>query len=277
MDVRLDHRAQRAIWNDLVGEAWVRHAGIHDRQAEPFGRAAMDALGDLAGARILDVGCGTGATTAQLVERGAAEVVGVDLSEPMIAAARAATHDPRVRFEVADVLDLDGAGDFDIVFSRFGVMFFNDPVAAFARLRSFAAPAGRLGFCCWGPPPANPVMTLPVMAAAPVLGPPLLAGPGEPGPFSLGSTDVVRRVLTAAGWTAVQAGRLELDPPHPAGGAEAVADVVMEFNPILVDGLRAHPDRRQQTRAAIVHALKPLERDGVVHLAASALVVTGQR
>jgi SAM-dependent methyltransferase len=269
-----DQRSQRGIWNDLVGDAWVRHADIHDQQAEPFGRAALDALGALGGARALDVGCGTGATTTQLIERGAAEVVGVDLSEPMLTSARASIRDARVQFELGDALKLDRAGQFDVIFSRFGVMFFSDPVAAFTRLRTFGTPAARLGFCCWGPPFANPVMTLPVMAAAAVLGPPQLAGPGEPGPFSLSSPDVVRDVLTTAGWTAVKIADVQLDPPHPAGSADAVADVVMEFNPLLVEGLRAHPDRHSATRAAIIDALEPLERDGVVHLGADALIVT---
>lgn len=267
-------RPQQEVWNDLVGDAWVRHAHIHDQQAQPFGLAVLDALGDIEGSRILDVGCGTGATTTQLIERGAAEVVGVDLSEPMITAARASIHDTRVHLEVGDALELDRVGHFDVVFSRFGVMFFTDPVSAFARLRSFGTAAARLGFCCWGPPLANPVMTLPVMASAAVLGPPQLAGPGEPGPFSLSSPDVVRDVLTAAGWTAINVTDRALDPPHPAGGAERVADVVMDFNPLLVEGLRRQPDRRDDTRVAIIDALKPLERDGVVHLEAHGLVVT---
>jgi SAM-dependent methyltransferase len=267
-------RSQYEIWNDLVGEAWVRHARIHDRQAEPFGLAVLDALGDLEGARVLDVGCGTGATTTQLIERRAAEVVGVDLSEPMITAARALVHDPRAHLELGDVLEVDLGGEFDVVFSRFGVMFFTDPTLAFARLHSLSTSAARLGFCCWGPPFANPVMTLPVMAASAVLGQPQLAAPGEPGPFSLSSPDVVRDVLTAAGWSTVETTDLSLDPPHPAGNAEKVAEVVTDFNPLLVAGLGSHPDRRDDTRTAIIDALKPLERDGIVHLAAHALVVT---
>src|SRR5205814_1285143 len=106
----------------------------------------------------------------------------------------------------------------------FGVMFFSDPVAAFAQLCSYGTADARLGFCCWGTPFANPVMTLPVMASVPVLGPLALAGPGEPGPFSLPDAPVVRSILEAAGWTDVQVTDLRLDPPHPAGGAEAVAD-----------------------------------------------------
>ena len=268
--------SQRAIWNDLVGEAWVRHADLHDRQAEPFGIAVMDALGEIRGARVLDVGCGTGATVSHLLERGAGAVVGVDLSEPMVTAARTWIEDPRAHFEVGDVLDAAPGGPFDVVFSRFGVMFFAEPMSAFARLRSYAVPDARLGFCCWGPPFANPVMTLPVMASVPVLGPPRFAGPGEPGPFSLPEPAVVRPILEAAGWTAVRITELQLDPPHPAGGADAVADVVMEFNPLLVEGLRRHPARRTATRSAIVDAVRPFERDGTVHLGAQALIVTAR-
>lgn len=268
--------SQRAIWNDLVGDAWVRHADLHDRQAEPFGIAVMDALGGIEGASVLDVGCGTGAASSQLIERGAAEVVGVDLSEPMIVAARTWTEDPRVRFEVGDVLEGPAGGPFDVVFSRFGVMFFSDPAPAFARLRSYAAPGARLGFCCWGPPFANPVMTLPVMASIPVLGPPRLAGPGEPGPFSLSDPAVVRPILEEGGWSEVRITDLQLDPPHPAGNADAVADVVMEFNPLLVEGLRRRPDLHAATRSAIVEAVRPFERDGTVHLGAHALIVTAR-
>ena len=276
MNEGLVHLSQHEVWNDVVGDAWVHHAELHDRQAEPFGHAVMDALGDLAGVRVLDVGCGTGATTLHLIARGAAEVVGVDLSEPMVAAARATIRNSQVDVRWADVLDLAPGNPFDVVFSRFGVMFFSDPVSAFARLRVHATPDARLGFCCWGPPAANPVMTLPVMASVPVLGPPALAGPGEPGPFSLADPAVVRGVLTAAGWTAIEIGELQLDAPHPAGDADAVADVVMDFNPLLVDGVRRNPDRRTAVRAAIVDAVRPFERDGVVHLAAHALIVTAR-
>src|ERR1700738_2992909 len=158
------HRTQHAIWNDLVGDAWVRHAELHDCQTAPFGEAAMDALGSVTGTAVLDVGCGTGATAGELVSRGAAEVLGIDLSGPMIAAAQGANHRAEVRFEVGDVIDLHQPGRFDVVFSRFGVMFFTDPPSAFAHLRTLATTDARIGFCCWGAPAAHPWMTLPVLA-----------------------------------------------------------------------------------------------------------------
>ena len=267
-------RTQREIWSDLVGEGWVRHQHLHDRQAEPFGDAALDAIGSVDGAVALDVGCGTGATTHALADRGAREVLGVDLSVPMITAARTANTRRNVRFEVGDVLEIDRPGSFDVVFSRFGVMFFDEPVAAFAHLRSLARPRARLGFCCWGPPAENPWMTVPVMATIPVLGPPALAGPGEPGPFSLAERDVIVEVLGRAGWTEVRVDERSVVEPHPAGGAAAVARVVTEFAPPIVEGLLQHPNRGDDAREAIADALRPFERDGVVHLPARALIVT---
>jgi SAM-dependent methyltransferase len=272
-DLRGAANEQRTIWNDVVGDAWVRHADLHDRQAAPFGEAAMQAIGAVSGAVVLDVGCGTGATTLELADRGAAHVRGVDISLPMIDAARAANASARVRFTGADVLELDEPGTYDVIFSRFGVMFFADPAAGFAHLRRLAARGARLGFCCWGPPAENPWMAVPLMATIPVLGPPQLPGPGEPGPFSLSSPEVVADLLEQGGWTDVAVRPLTLEQAHPAGSAEAVARVVVELSPPIVQGLRQQPERIGEACEAIAGSLRPLERNGIVHLQASALIV----
>jgi SAM-dependent methyltransferase len=234
----------------------------------------MDAVGPVADAAVLDVGCGTGATSIELAGRGARGVNGVDISVPMINAAQTGNHPSEVSFTAGDVLSLDRHGHFDVIFSRFGVMFFADPAAAFAHLRCLGTPTSRLGFCCWGSPADNPWMALPVMATVPVLGPPRLAGPSEPGPFSLSSPEVIAEVLGRGGWTDIAVQPLTIDQPHPAGDANAVARVVVEFSPPIVQGLRQKPERIDDVRAAIAGALRPLERDGIVHLQACALVVT---
>jgi SAM-dependent methyltransferase len=269
-------RTQQSIWNDLVGAAGVRHARRHDLQAAPFGEAAMDALGSVAGAAVLDVGCGTGATSVELVRRGAQEVLGVDLSAPMVEAARAGHTAPALRFAVGDVLELEDRDRFDVIYSRFGVMFFADPVAAFRQLRTLGTSTARLGFCCWGPPADNPWMAVPVMATVPVLGPPHLAGPGEPGPFSLSAPGVVQDVLGQAGWRNIGVDTLTVDQPHPAGDAASVAAMVVEFNPPIVEGLLHRPEATDEVRAAITTALCPFERDGIVHQQSSALIVTAE-
>ena len=267
-------RQQHSIWNDLVGAAWVRHAPVHDQQAAPFGDAAIDALGSIVDTTVLDVGCGTGATTVELVRRGAREVLGVDLSEPMIDAARAGNAEPKLQFAAGDVLALADHDRFDVIYSRFGVMFFADPVAAFHHLRTLGTRTARLGFCCWGPPVDNPWMAVPVMATVPILGPPHLAAPGEPGPFSLSDPGVVGDVLGQAGWKDVAIDTMTIDQPHPAGDAASVAAIVIEFNPPIAEGLLQRPECTDDVRAAITAALRPFERDGVVHMQATALIVT---
>lgn len=270
---------QHEVWGGLVGDAWVTFADQLDAHTAPFGIAAMDALGSIDGATVLDVGCGTGITTLDLADRVGASghVTGADFSEPMIARARTRAVDRTgVSFIVGDVLELDLDSPVDVVFSRFGVMFFDDAVAAFARLRSFTRDGGRLAFAAWSDPFSNPWMLTPVMASIPVLGPPEIPAPGTPGPFSLAGPDVLETTLSAAGWSAVEVTELALDLPMAAGGAAAMAAMVCTTNPILAAGLQPAPERRAEVEALVTEALEPHERDGVVVLAAAALIASAR-
>lgn len=270
---------QHEVWGELVGDAWVTFADQLDAHSAPFGRAAMDALGPIDGATALDVGCGTGVTTLELADRVGARghVTGADLSEPMIARARArAASRSGVSFVVGDVLELALDSPVDVVFSRFGVMFFDDPVAAFARLRTLTRAGGRLAFAAWSDPFSNPWMLAPVMASIPVLGPPELPEPGAPGPFSLSGPDVAETTLTAAGWSAVAVEVLALESPLAAGGAAEMAAMVCTTNPVLAAGLQRTPERRAELEALVAEALVPHERDGAVVLQATALIVSAR-
>ena len=138
--------AQVAYWNDAAGQTWAEMQEALDRQLAPLGRAAMAALAPTPGERLLDIGCGAGQTTLELAAAVApgGEVLGLDISRPLLEVARARPAVPGVRFLEGDAQThaFEPAG-FDGAFSRFGVMFFADPPAAFANIRRALKPGGR--------------------------------------------------------------------------------------------------------------------------------------
>ncbi len=201
----MTNREQTAVWNEVVGDAWVRHADRFDATLEPLGAAAISALDLRRGERVVDIGCGAGATSLALAAAVMpGPVVGIDLSAPMLAEAQRradAAGIDNVTFVRGDAqVDKPVGAPFDVAYSRFGVMFFDDPAAAFANIAHWLVPGGRLGFICFKPPAANPFITGPVMATASVLGlaPP---DPSEPSPFSLADPDRTRALLAEAGFT----------------------------------------------------------------------------
>jgi SAM-dependent methyltransferase len=198
---------QRDYWNSDEGAVWVRDEARYDAMLAPFATALLDATSPVPDSNVLDVGCGTGATTlaaARIVS--GATATGIDISRPMIEGARRraeregvtnaafAVHDAQV-----DPID----ATVDLLLSRFGVMFFDDPVAAFVNLHATLAPDGRVAFVCWQPLFVNEWMTVPALAVAEHVPLPEPAGPGTPGPFSFGDADHVRGILDAAGFSAV--------------------------------------------------------------------------
>ncbi|MCC6216448.1 MAG: class I SAM-dependent methyltransferase [Polyangiaceae bacterium] len=200
-----DNSAEVAFWNGDAAARWVAYQERIDPCIRPFGLLAMDALAALRpldGARVLDVGCGCGDTTAELArrvgERG--EVIGVDVSRPMLArAAERLGGDQRVRFLEGDAAAIE-AGPLDALFSRFGVMFFADPAAAFGHLRAQLAPGAPIAFVCWKALGENPWAAEPLAAVVEIVGRPPPPAPGAPGPFAFASEERVRGVLEAAGF-----------------------------------------------------------------------------
>ncbi|NHL70557.1 class I SAM-dependent methyltransferase [Burkholderia ambifaria] len=192
-------------WNGQSGERWVANQARLDALVAVFGRAAIEAAAPATGERVLDIGCGAGASTLALAARVGAggQVLGVDISGPLIDRARAlARHDTPALFQVADASSAElPEGAFDILFSRFGVMFFDDPTAAFAHMRPALRPGGRVAFVCWRGAAENDWMRLPVGALKGILPPSALPDPEAPGPFSFGDRERVARILTTAGFT----------------------------------------------------------------------------
>lgn len=204
---RIDN-GQAALWNGPSARAWIGAQTVLDAMFRPFEDLLVDAVRDGHGRQVLDVGCGTGATTLALArtvgERG--RVVGADISELMIAVARerAAQEHAAAQFVCADVQThaFEPAG-FDTIVSRFGVMFFDDPVRAFANLRGAATDDATLRMIAWRGPADNPFMTTAERAAAPLLPdlpPRRLDGPGQ---FAFADRGHVQSILDASGWADV--------------------------------------------------------------------------
>jgi SAM-dependent methyltransferase len=195
------------MWNGPSAERWLALDANHDRALAPWGDLVLAAAAPGAGERALDVGCGTGAMTRSVARRvagGTAE--GVDISAPLVARARAKAQAEgvgNVSFTVADaqVHDFPPAS-VDVAVSRFGVMFFADPVAAFANIGRALAPGGRLAFACWQDEAANDWLRIPAEVLAEHVGhtEPV---PGAPGAVSLADPEQVRAMLGAAGFTRV--------------------------------------------------------------------------
>lgn len=199
---------QIQLWNGTAGRAWVEEQALVDGVLAPFQHLLLDAVRASHPRRVLDVGCGTGSTTvaaARLLGEGR-RCTGVDVSEPMIAAARARAEAERApaTFVCADAQAYAfEPASFDLVISRFGVMFFADPVRAFANLGRAARDGGELRFIAWRSPADNPFMTTAERAAAPFLPNLPTRDPGAPGPFALADAGRVARILEESGWTAI--------------------------------------------------------------------------
>ncbi len=276
---------QIRYWNEQSGPKWVRLETRLDEQIAPLGLAAMQTGGIGAGAKVLDVGCGCGQTSLQLAERvgESGSVLGADISGPMLerAAARAkAAPAANVSFVHADAqTHTFPQGAFDAVFSRFGVMFFADPVAAFANLRRGIADSGGLAFVCWQPLSENPWMSEPMAAIAGLvdLSNTPRPAPGAPGPFSMGDPDRVRAILGDAGYTSIDVDPLRTEVSLGGGGTlDEIVDFALEMGPASAALKASGQDVTQEIRDAVRDALSPHTTGKGVSMDAAAWVVAAR-
>lgn len=244
---------QAAFWNEVLGPAWVRLQARLEPLTEPLGAAALRALDPRPGENVLDIGCGCGATSWELAAHvgAAGRVLGVDLSGPMLAAARDRQGLPGAatpRFIQADAQSQPfEAAAFDAAFSRFGVMFFSDPVAAFANIRRALRPAGRLAFVAWRSMAENPLMLAPLEGAAEMIELPA-QDPLAPGPFAFADGDRIGDILGRAGYESIAV------RPHDirVGGEslEGALDLALRMGPVGA-AIRENPDLAERLRPAV--------------------------
>ena len=196
----MDNSAQEEFWNGAAGDVWVEAQDYMDRMLQPLSDAAVTKAAPTAAERVIDVGCGCGATTLDLARSGAT-IWGVDISEPMVAHARQrSANQPNITYSVTDAATAVYEPNHNLIFSRFGVMFFADPKAAFTNLRTALVPGGRLTFVCWQAPKENTWMSAGARAAAPFLPQTEAMDPRAPGPFAFADKDWIAEILTDAGF-----------------------------------------------------------------------------
>jgi SAM-dependent methyltransferase len=275
---RAPNRDQAVQWNTSSGRTWAELQDVLDRLFAPFEALLVEEAFPGEGARVLDVGCGAGATTLAMARRlgqhSTARCVGVDLSAQLVEVARARA--AAEGLSTATFVEADAqthafaAGAFDAVISRFGVMFFDDPEAAFATLRRAARPRAKLVFVAWRRPAENPFMTAAVRAAAPLLPIAKTENPEAPGQFAFADGGRVRRILEASGWKDVEVAPLDLPCSAREQDLNAYA---AKLGPVG----RALRDVDEATRARVVDAVRrayePWVRDGAAHFTAACWLV----
>ncbi len=272
----------KSEWQGQVGSSWARQWQRTDRSFAPLTeRLVARALECGEARKIADIGCGAGELSIRLAAtRTTADVLGLDISADLVAAASARAHgQPNLRFAVADAANWRDASFVpDLYVSRHGVMFFDDPVAAFANLAASASDAARMIFSCFRAPAenawANRIAALvPSMPAAPP------GDPYAPGPFAFADPDHVSAILTAAGWRDIAFEPVDFD--YVAGdGADPVADA-LDFFSHIGPAARAIRMLEGEARIAFLGRLRDLLeahlRDGAVRFAAAAWIVSARK
>ena len=263
---------QAEYWNGDAGSAWVKHQERLDAVLAPFTEASLVAIGEIKGLRVLDVGCGCGESTEMLAERGA-DVTGLDISAPMIARANErSAKNGAIQFVRGDAATFQDNAGFDRIYSRFGCMFFEDPLAAFVHLRQLLSEGGSAQLMCWQSPRDNPWMAIAGRAIAPFLPEQPARDPRAPGPFAFADLDYVTGILEQAGFTEIHFESVQRSVRMASSVEEAIA-FQMDIGP-AARALRSMDESTRAGALAAIHgALSPYQTDDGVEMSGAVWLV----
>lgn len=274
-----DNSKQIDYWNGEAGRKWADNDAHFERSIGALNAPLLERARPARARNALDIGCGCGNQTLALARMlgPAAHVTGIDVSEPMLAVARTRAADGAARLEF---LRADAAthafapGSFDLLFSRFGVMFFTDPAAAFANLRGACAKGARLVFCCWQGIEQNDWLRVPMQALARHVELPPFE-PGAPGPFAFGDRERVRGILGAAGFAGQRFEELRTELNFAQGETLAQAtEALVQAGPAAPLLAQLDPAARAQALAEVAEAVARYYRDGRILMPSAVWLVS---
>lgn len=272
--------AQIDFWNSAAGEHWVKSQESMDKTLAGFGDLAIKALNLESGAHILDIGCGCGGTSLSLASANLqGTVTGVDISAPMLA--RSAQRKAELELDNVKFLQADAATYsfdsqyYDAVFSRFGVMFFDNPVNAFKNIRTGLKAGAKLSFVCWRPALENQWMMVPMMAALEHIERPELPAANAPGPFAFGDSDYTSTILKKAGFSNVSMEPMNLPMVFSIAENTSLGQQFAEMGPVGRLIVAAPEEQKNRIVDSITQALQihikgnNVEMEGSVWLVAA--------
>jgi SAM-dependent methyltransferase len=256
----LTNAEQLAYWNGPGGERWTREQAAIDRAFAAHTLRLLDLASLRLAERVLDVGCGCGVTTLAAADTVGPEgiALGIDVSAPMLARARERASGRRnVAYVEDDASTHAFERNFDVVLSRFGVMFFRDPTAAFANLRTALRPGGRVALICWRPAADNEWARVPCEAAIRHVPPAAPLGPEEPGPFSFADPARIERILRGAGFTDLGVTPFDAEVVLSEDGLAYAVTFAMTAGPTARLLRDVSDDARAQVRREVEATLRP--------------------
>lgn len=271
-----DHTPKPAGWSCAQGHVWADLQPMLDRLFMPFERLLVDAVAKEGARRVLDIGCGAGATSLAIARHmdGQGHCTGLDIAEPLVDVARRRAQlagQTNVGFLCADAQRHAFASEnHDAVVSRFGVMFFEDPVAAFSNIRRALRPGGALICIAWAHPADNPFMVVQERAATAVLGPQAAADPLAPGQFAFADRQRVQDLLTEAGWHAIEIEPITVSCAMPVEDLSIYARRMGRIGALMPD---LDAELRARLEAALDAGFAPFIADGMARFDAACWMI----